>query len=56
MATLHAAEKILMTDFPIIPIYYCTSPVLLNKHIRNEESGRSACRGMSPLPFRCVFV
>ena len=35
MATLHAAEKILMTDFPIIPIYYCTSPVLLNKHIKN---------------------
>src|SRR5450830_781258 len=35
MATLHAAEKILMTDFPILPIYYCTSPVLLSKHIKN---------------------
>jgi oligopeptide transport system substrate-binding protein len=35
MATLHAAEKILMTDFPILPIYYCTSPVLLKKSIKN---------------------
>jgi len=35
MATLHAAEKILMTDFPVLPIYYCTSPVLLSKHIKN---------------------
>jgi oligopeptide transport system substrate-binding protein len=35
MATLHAAEKILMTDFPILPLYYCTSPVLLGKHIKN---------------------
>ncbi|RIE15574.1 peptide ABC transporter substrate-binding protein [Candidatus Cryosericum septentrionale] len=35
MATLHAAEKILMTDFPILPIYYYTSPVLLSKHIKN---------------------
>jgi len=35
MVTLHAAEKILMTDFPILPIYYSTSPVLLSKHIKN---------------------
>jgi oligopeptide transport system substrate-binding protein len=35
MATLHAAEKILMTDFPVLPIYYCTSPVLLSKSIKN---------------------
>jgi oligopeptide transport system substrate-binding protein len=35
MATLHAAEKILMTDLPIIPIYYYTNPVLLSKSIKN---------------------
>jgi oligopeptide transport system substrate-binding protein len=35
MATLHAAEKILMTDFPILPIFYSTNPVLLSKHIKN---------------------
>jgi oligopeptide transport system substrate-binding protein len=35
MATLHAAEKILMTDMPILPIYYYTNPVLLSKHIKN---------------------
>jgi oligopeptide transport system substrate-binding protein len=35
MATLHAAEKILMTDFPIIPIYYYTNTVLLKKSIKN---------------------
>jgi oligopeptide transport system substrate-binding protein len=35
MATLHAAEKILMTDMPIIPIYYYTNPVLLKKTIKN---------------------
>ena len=35
MATLHAAEKILMTDVPIIPIYFYTNPVLLSKHIKN---------------------
>src|SRR5664280_3060182 len=35
MATLHAAEKILMTEVPVLPIYYCTSPVLLSKHIKN---------------------
>jgi oligopeptide transport system substrate-binding protein len=35
MATLHAAEKILMTDFPILPIYYYTNPVLLSKSIKN---------------------
>jgi oligopeptide transport system substrate-binding protein len=35
MAALHAAEKILMTEVPILPIYYCTSPVLLSKHIKN---------------------
>jgi oligopeptide transport system substrate-binding protein len=35
MATLHAAEKILMTDMPILPIYFYTNPVLLSKHIKN---------------------
>jgi len=35
MATLHAAEKIFMTDMPILPIYYSTCPVLLSKHIKN---------------------
>jgi oligopeptide transport system substrate-binding protein len=35
MATLHAAEKILMTDMPILPIYYYTNPVLLSKHVKN---------------------
>jgi len=35
MATLHDAEKILMTDMPIIPIYYYTNPVLLKKTIKN---------------------
>jgi oligopeptide transport system substrate-binding protein len=35
MAILHAAEKILMTDMPIIPIYFYTNPVLLSKHIKN---------------------
>jgi len=35
MATLHAAEKIIMTDLPILPIYYYTNPVLLSKHIKN---------------------
>jgi oligopeptide transport system substrate-binding protein len=35
MATLHAAEKILMTDMPILPIYYYTNPVLLSKSIKN---------------------
>jgi oligopeptide transport system substrate-binding protein len=35
MAALHAAEKILMTEVPVLPIYYCTSPVLLSKHIKN---------------------
>ena len=35
MATLHAAEKILMTDMPILPIYYYTNPVLLKKTIKN---------------------
>jgi len=35
MATLHAAEKILMTDMPILPIYYYTNPVLLKKSIKN---------------------
>jgi oligopeptide transport system substrate-binding protein len=35
MATLHAAEKILMTDMPILPIYYYTNAVLLSKHIKN---------------------
>ena len=35
MATLHAAEKILMTDMPIIPIYFYTNPVLITKHVKN---------------------
>jgi len=35
MATLHAAEKILMTDMPILPIYYYTNTVLLKKSIKN---------------------
>jgi oligopeptide transport system substrate-binding protein len=35
MAALHAAEKILMTDMPILPIYYYTNPVLLSKNIKN---------------------
>ena len=35
MATLHAAEKILMTDMPILPIYYYTKPLLLKKSIKN---------------------
>ena len=35
MAVLHAAEKILMTDMPIAPVYFYTNPVLLSKHIKN---------------------
>jgi oligopeptide transport system substrate-binding protein len=35
MVILHAAEKILMTDMPILPIYFYTNPVLLSKHIKN---------------------
>jgi len=35
MTTLHAAEKILMTDLPILPLYYMTDPMLLSKHIKN---------------------
>ena len=35
MAALHDAEKILMTDFPIIPIYYYTNPLLLSKKVKN---------------------
>jgi oligopeptide transport system substrate-binding protein len=35
MATLHAAEKIFMTDMPICPIYFYTNPVLLSKSIKN---------------------
>ncbi|MHB8071084.1 MAG: peptide ABC transporter substrate-binding protein [Candidatus Cryosericum sp.] len=35
MAALHDAEKILMTDFPILPIYYYTNPLLLSKRIKN---------------------
>jgi oligopeptide transport system substrate-binding protein len=35
LATLHAAEKILMTDMPVIPIYFYTNPVLLSKHVKN---------------------
>ncbi len=35
MATLHDAEKILMTDMPIAPIYFYTNPVLITKHVMN---------------------
>jgi oligopeptide transport system substrate-binding protein len=35
MAALHAAEKILMTNMPIVPLYYYVGPVLLSKHIKN---------------------
>jgi oligopeptide transport system substrate-binding protein len=35
MAVLHAAEKALMTDMPISPIYFYTNPMLLSKHIKN---------------------
>ena len=35
MAALHAAEKILMTDMPIVPIYFYTNPVLITKHVKN---------------------
>src|SRR5450830_366274 len=35
MATLHAAEKILMTEMPILPIYFYTNPVLVSKSIKN---------------------
>jgi oligopeptide transport system substrate-binding protein len=35
MTILHAAEKIIMTDMPILPIYFYTNPVLLSKHIKN---------------------
>jgi oligopeptide transport system substrate-binding protein len=35
MATLHDAEKILMADMPIIPIYFYTNPVLITKHVKN---------------------
>ena len=35
MVTLHAAEKILMTDMPILPLYFATNPVLLRKSIKN---------------------
>lgn len=35
MATLHQAEKLLMANMPVLPIYYYTNPVLLSKHIKN---------------------
>lgn len=35
MAALHDAEKILMTDMPIAPIYFYTNPVLITKHVMN---------------------
>jgi oligopeptide transport system substrate-binding protein len=35
MAALHAAEKILMTEMPILPIYFYTNPVLVSKSIKN---------------------
>ncbi|MCE5192771.1 MAG: peptide ABC transporter substrate-binding protein [Candidatus Cryosericum sp.] len=35
MATLHDAEKILMTDMPIMPVYFYTNPVLITKHVMN---------------------
>src|SRR5450830_1656719 len=35
MATLHAAEKIFMTELPVLPVYFYNSPVLLRKSIKN---------------------
>ena len=35
MAILHAEEKILMTDLPILPIYFDSNPMLVSKHIKN---------------------
>lgn len=35
MATLHDAEKILMTDMPIMPVYFYTNPVLITSHVKN---------------------
>ncbi|WP_165849077.1 peptide ABC transporter substrate-binding protein [Candidatus Cryosericum odellii] len=35
MAILHAAETIIMTDMPILPIFYGVNPVLLSKHVKN---------------------
>jgi len=35
MATLHAAEKILMTDLPILPIYGDSNPLIVRKNIKN---------------------
>ena len=35
MATLHAAEKIFMTEFPVLPVRFYRSPVLLRKGIKN---------------------
>jgi oligopeptide transport system substrate-binding protein len=35
MAILHAEEKILMTDLPILPIYSDSNPLLVSKHIKN---------------------
>src|SRR5450830_583988 len=35
MTVLHAAEKILMTDMPIAPVYFDTNSMLLSKHIKN---------------------
>jgi len=35
MATLHAEEKILMTDLPILPIYGDSNPLIVRKSIKN---------------------
>jgi len=35
MAALHAAEKILMTEFPMLPLWFRTTTVLLRKSIKN---------------------
>lgn len=35
IATLHAAEKIFMTDLPALPLFYESRTLLLSKHIKN---------------------
>jgi len=34
MQYMHDAEKILMTDYPIAPIYYYTHPILLKSKVK----------------------
>lgn len=36
MATLHKAEKILMSDLPVMPIYYYTDPDLISPNLQGE--------------------